>query len=78
MEGNFPMEFLTQWKQITFEMLIIWNLDYNENKAKANMYLFRALTTTRNTLLGIPVLNQMSLCGFFFDSNMKPHMKSIV
>lgn len=40
------MEFLTQWKQITFEMVIIWNLEQNDNKANANTYLSRLPITT--------------------------------
>lgn len=40
------MEFLMQWKQITFKMVIIWNLEENENKANANTYSSRLPITT--------------------------------
>lgn len=78
MRGNLPMEFLTQWKQITSKMLIIHNPGGNENKVMAeHVFCPECWPPTRNGPQGSSGLSQKRPGWLVFDSNIKPHGKRI-
>lgn len=77
MGGDLPMEFLTQWKQITSEMLIIHNPGGNENKVMAEHASCPELwPPTRNGPQGSSGLSQRRPGWLASDSNRKPHGKA--